>query len=87
MSDKPNNPICAITWRDAAFSFEEEIFPIPKNKVTVGFIIEAGDDYVNIATTTDYDSETGKIYPKDGYLIPKKAIIDFIKIGDFNKHE
>ncbi|MCK6463008.1 MAG: hypothetical protein L6Q29_04320 [Candidatus Pacebacteria bacterium] len=82
------NPICAILWQDASYSFEKNIpQEIPLPKLTVGFIVETNDNFTNIATNVDYDSRQDKIVPKDGFLIPAKSIVKFQRIGYFNKNE
>ncbi|MCX6788841.1 MAG: hypothetical protein WCO21_02395 [bacterium] len=76
------NPVCAIYWRDAAYSYEKELpaeFPMPQ--ATFGLIIVADDEYTNIATNVGYNLKTNEIYPVDGLVIPKKAEIKFKKIG------
>lgn len=82
------NPICAILWQDAAYSFDKKTpkeTPLPK--LTVGFVVESNENFTNIATNIDYNTENDKIIPKDGFLIPNKVIIKFQKIGYFNKNE
>lgn len=80
------NPICAILWTDAAYSFEEELpkeLPLPQ--LTLGFIIETNDTFTHIATNVAYDTSTHTLQPRDGILIPEKSIINFRKIGDYNE--
>lgn len=80
------NPICSIIWSDAAFSYNENIpKEIPNPRLTIGFIVETNNDYTFIATNVDYDKNSGKLAPVDGFIIPDRAIIEFKKIG--NMHE
>lgn len=82
------NPICAILWRDAAYSFEKDLpkeLPLPQ--LTLGFIIETNEMFTHIATNVAYDTNTHTLKPKDGILIPEKSIINFRKIGDYNEQK
>ena len=82
------NPICAILWQDASYTFEKTLpskMPLPR--LTVGFIVSANKDFTHIATNIEYDAEKEKIYPVDGFLIPEKTIIKFKKIGYFRDNE
>lgn len=82
------NPVCAILWRDAAYSFEEKLpgeLPLPQ--LTLGFIIETNDEFTHIATNVAYDTKTHSMKARDGILIPEKAIINFRKIGDYNEQK
>lgn len=79
------NPLYAILWRDAAYTYELVVpkeFPLPR--LTTGFVIEINDKYTFIATNVSYDGKTGKMYPVDGFIIPKKTIIETRKIGNYN---
>jgi hypothetical protein len=78
-------PICTILWQDAAYS-DETTLPkeLPSPQLTAGFIIEANDEFVFIATNVDYYAETREVSPVDGFIIPKKTIIEFKKIGNYN---
>ncbi len=69
------NPVCAIAWLDATYTFEKK-FPkgLTHPQVTTGFIIEANDDYTNIATNVSYNFKTGKLWPVDGIILPKKTV-------------
>ena len=82
---KKRNPVCVIYWHDAAFSFYKKL---PKQtvplQVTAGFIVKATNTYVNIATNVNYYPRTRGVWPVDGLVIPKKAIIKFRKIGFLN---
>jgi hypothetical protein len=80
--NKPNNPVCAVWWYDAAYSFEKELpEEMPKLQLTVGFVIETNNEFLNIATDVRYKEETSEIIPERGQLIPEKAIVEFKKIG------
>ncbi|MBI4993549.1 hypothetical protein HZC33_01135 [Candidatus Wolfebacteria bacterium] len=86
--ENQKNPACVILWQDAAYSYEKEFpkeFPLPQ--LTAGFIISANDedDFINIAMNVEYDEKTGKLYPLDGFLIPKKSKIEFRNMGFFNE--
>jgi hypothetical protein len=86
--DKPKNPICTILWRDASYTFEPAV---PKNlpapTLTGGFIVFTDDQFTNICCSAEYDEKSGKITPKDGFLIPEKTILDFKKVGDLHDNE
>ena len=78
------NPICTILWRDAAYSYDQDLpreNPLPR--LTVGFIIKSDDDLTFIATNVAYDSESDTISPIDGFIIPNKSIIKFF-VYSFN---
>lgn len=77
-----NPPVCALWWWDAAYSYEEN-FPdaLPLPQLTTGFIVTATDDYTNIATNVSFDEKDGTIWPIDGFVVPKKAITEFKRIG------
>ena len=76
------NPICAILWQDAAFSYEDNPpSEIPNPRLTVGYIIETTEEYTFISTNIDYDIKNKKIIPIDGFVIPRSLIINFKKIG------
>jgi hypothetical protein len=80
------NPVCAIMWRDAAYTFEKNIpLEFPKPRLTAGFICKVEDKYTFIATNVAYNTETHKLTAVDGFVIPKGAIIEFRKIGDYNE--
>lgn len=82
------NPVCAILWHDAAYSFEEKLpkeLPLPQ--LTLGFIIETNEIFTHIATSVAYDINVHTLQKRDGVLIPKKAIINFRKIGDYNEQK
>ncbi len=85
-SKKPNNPVCAILWREAFYTFNKN-FPhkLPLPQLTTGFIISSNKKFINIATNVNYNSETGQLWPVDGFLIPQQAIIKFKKIGNLNE--
>ena len=70
---------------DAAYATTKELpdeLPLPQ--LTTGFIIESNEKFTNIATNVKYDPKTGKLWPVDGFIIPKKAKIKFIKLADTN---
>lgn len=82
---KYKNPVCVIYWRDAAYVYDKN-FPDeePSLQVTAGFTVKANDSYVNIATNINYNRATGELWPVDGFIIPKSAIVEFKKIGFLN---
>lgn len=82
-SKKPKYPpVCAVWWRDAAYSYERELpREFPHTQLTTGFVMVATDDYLNIATNVSYDEKNGTIWPIDGFVIPKKAVVEFMKVG------
>lgn len=70
---------------DAAYSYEKKLpRSTPNEQLTAGFIVEATDDYTNIATNVHYDPGTKKIQRVDGFVIPKKAVIEFRRIGNLH---
>jgi len=82
------NPVCAILWRDAAYSFEERLPkepPLPE--LTLGFIVDTNKTFTHIATSVAYDTSVHTLQKRDGILIPEKTIISFRKIGDYNEQE
>lgn len=82
------NPVCALLWADAAYSFEESLPkkpPLPQ--LTLGFIVEANDVFTHIVTTAGYDTSVHSLKKKDGILIPSRTIINFRKIGYYNEQE
>jgi len=88
MEEAHKNPVCAITWRDAFYSFAEEPpkeCPLPN--VTVGFIVEENERYVNIATNVLYERKDHTITPIDGLVIPRGCIIAFEKLSYFDAEE
>ena len=79
------NPVCAILWRDAAYSYEVEIpKEIPLPRLCTGFIVETNDTHTFIATNVSYDASTGSIDPIDGLIIPEGMIVQFRKVGDLH---
>lgn len=80
-----HNPICTILWKDAAYTYEQ-IMPkkFPQPQLTTGFIVETNDEFTFIATNVSYNQETREISAVDGLIIPRKAIIEFKKIGNYN---
>ncbi|MFH1192702.1 MAG: hypothetical protein V1656_00045 [Candidatus Jorgensenbacteria bacterium] len=50
-------------------------------EATAGFTVKATDSYVNIATNANYNLTTHGLWPVDGFVIPKNAIVKFRKIG------
>lgn len=88
MKSSKRNPVCAILWRDAAYSFEEELpeeLPLPE--LTLGFIVDTNETFTHIATSVAYDTNIHALQRRDGILIPKKAIINFRKIDDYNEQK
>ena len=82
------NPICAILWQDASYSFEKTMpLKTPQPRLTIGFIVSTNKDFTHIATNVEYNEIKKTIYPIDGFLIPEKTIIKFKKIGYFNDNE
>lgn len=78
------NSICAILWRDAAYTFETKVpSDLPQPRLTTGFVIETDNDYTFIAMNVSYNEETGELFPIDGIVIPKKTIMKFKKIDDY----
>lgn len=76
-----NPPVCALWWYDAAYTYEGKLpTELPQPQLTVGFIMTANDDYVNIATNVRYKAKDGSIWPVDGFIFPKKTITKFKKI-------
>lgn len=82
------NPICAILWQDAAYTFRKK-FPLkmPSPRLTVGFVVSTNKYFTHIATNIGYDVAKETICPIDGFLIPEKTIIKFKKIGYFKNDE
>lgn len=80
---KSKNPVCAILWQDAAYSNSKKT-PVstPPLTLTTGFIIKSNKNFTQIATSVSYSKK--KIIPKDGFLIPNDAIVDFRKIDFYD---
>jgi hypothetical protein len=79
---KKRNPVCAIWWRDAAYSYDEQMpAEIPPVQVTTGFVVHATGDFTNIAVNVNYNLKKNTLWQVDGFIIPEKAIIKFKKIG------
>ncbi len=79
------NPVCAILWMDAAYATTKELpKELPAPQLTTGFIISANEESTNIAVNVKYNPKTGHLWPVDGFIIPKKAQIRFLKIADLN---
>jgi len=79
------NPVCAIAWLDATYTFKKKFSKeLAHAQVTTGFVIEANDEYTNIATNVNYNLKTGELWPVDGFIIPKGAQLEFRKIVDLN---
>lgn len=79
------NPICAILWLDAAYTFESQTpKELPQPRLTTGFIIEANDQFIFIATNVSYNEKEKTLCPVDGFVIPKKTIINFKAIGNYD---
>lgn len=72
----PANKILMITWKDAAYTFDEE-FPdhLPEIDTTIGFLIEDNPDFIKIANNAFTDERSGKVLPIDGFIIPKRTIL------------
>jgi len=84
ITKKKLNPICAILWQDAAYSTRgKKPTELPLLTLTAGFIISTNKKFTNICTSASY--ENGKLIPKDGFLVPNKAIVDFRKIDYYEK--
>lgn len=82
---RPKNPVCAILWMDAAYVMTKELpkeLPLPQ--LTMGFIIAANEEFTNIAMSVKYDSATGRLWPVDGFVVPKKAQIKFLRLANLN---
>lgn len=78
---KEKNPICAIWWRDAAYSYEKELpKEAPPVQVTTGFVVVATDEFTNISFNANYNLKENTLWPVDGFVIPERAIIKFKKI-------
>jgi len=78
--------IYSILWRDAAYLYKKELPPVlPFPQLTIGFIVDETDKFINIATNVDYDESTGDYVADDGYLIPKKTIVKINKVGECSK--
>ena len=82
---RPKNPVCAILWMDASYVTTKE-FPkeLPLPQLTIGFIISASEKFINIATNVKYDSATGRLWPIDGFVIPRKVEMKFIRLVNLN---
>jgi len=88
MTKEKKNPICAVWWHDASYCFQKELpEEIPGPRLTVGFIIESNDKFINITTDVGYNKEKQSITPRRGHLIPKGAIINFEVIDFLSNHE
>ena len=82
------NPVCAILWQDASYTFEKTMpLKTPLPRLVLGFVVSANKDFTHIATNVEYNKDKDSIYPIDGFLIPEKTIIKFKKIGYFNGDE
>ena len=80
------NPVCIIRWMDAAYTYEKKLpKSVPEEQLTAGFIVEATDDYTNIAMNVRYNPKTTKLHRVDGLVIPKGTVIEFRVIGNLNK--
>ena len=53
----------------------------PLLQVTCGFIVSAEATLTNIAVNVNFNPKDNSLWPVDGFVIPKKAIIKFKKIG------
>lgn len=83
---KYKNPVCVVIWQDAAFSYEKNIpkgLPLPQ--LTTGFVIKENKNFLNIATNVGFNKRTNLLELKDGFLIPRKTILKFKKIGYLNE--
>lgn len=82
------NPICAVWWVDAAYSFQDTIPAVlPPINIATGFIIEETAEYLNIASNIEYNKEDATITPMEGVLIPCKAILRFERLRDLREYE
>jgi len=79
MSD---NKIYKVIWQDASYSYDKKIESLPRQEITVGFIVKENEDYINIATNIDYDQTKNTYEPDNGFLIPKKVIIKLEEISN-----
>lgn len=75
--------VCAVAWLDASYVFSKKLpkHP-PQPQITVGFLVEDMDSYLNIATNIRFDPKTKISWPIDGFIIPKKTILEFKKLVD-----
>lgn len=81
---RPRNPVCVLLWRDASWSHTKKPPGLPPLQLTTGFIIETNDEFTNIAMSVNYNPITRNLWPVDGFIIPKKAIVKFKLIGFLN---
>ena len=82
---RAKNPVCIIWWRDAARCFDKTLpSKPPLLQVTAGFIIVTNRKKLNIATNVNYNSKTGKLWPVDGFVIPKGTIVKFKKLENLS---
>lgn len=84
LMEKKKNPICTVLWYDAAYAYKKLPKSVPLPQLTTGFIVQATDDFINIATNVNYNEKTKNVYPIDGFIIPDKTIVKFKKIKNFN---
>jgi len=82
---KSKIPVCALLWRDASYVYTKELPKSPPSlQLTIGFIIEANDEFTNIAMNVNYNPKTKKFWPLDGFIVPEKAIVEFKVIKFIN---
>ena len=68
------NQILAVTWFDAAYTFEDRIpEDLPSPRVTFGVRIR--EDHLALFIATNIATGTGTFSPVDGFIIPQNAII------------
>jgi len=81
---KSKIPVCALLWRDASYVYTKRLQKLPSLQLTIGFIIEANDEFTNIAMNVNYNPKTKKFWPLDGFIVPEKAIVEFKVIKFIN---
>lgn len=82
MKNSRKNPFCVVVWQDAAYSFAKKLpkeLPLPQ--LTTGLVIEENDNFLNLATNTSFNKKIKNLEPRDGFLIPRKTILKFKKLG------
>jgi hypothetical protein len=72
--------VYAVTWRDAMYSFKERMpRKLPPVEITIGVVFEETEEYIVLAT--NMFEENGILRARDGFVIPKGAIIRREKVG------
>jgi hypothetical protein len=80
----PRFLISLVIWRDAAFSFLNELPETePTLRYTFGILLRQDDEDVFISTNIAFDESKLEILPVDGFHIPPGTIENIIHI----KHE